>query len=179
MPSQSYDTHSFLWCACILMMHSQSFLLITIYLLTQCQTCVYITSKPLMFLFYGVMWVVCHFQIYLLMALQYSCTLVTPCAAATSPTHCCEMWLHGQRHLPIVTSQWVFTVTLLDHCLSSHFMNGAVTSALAKQQFIHCKFEQNCRLVIFNSDIIYFLNTFCVNWYFHLYKSIHQTLSLR
>ncbi len=45
-----------------------------------------------------------------------SCTLVPPCAAATSHTHCCEMWLPRQHHLPIVTSQWVFTVTLLDHC---------------------------------------------------------------
>ncbi len=75
-----------------------------------------------------------------LKALQYSCTLVPPCDAATSPSHCCEMWLPRQRHLPIVTSQWVFTVTSLDLCPSSHFMNGAVTSALAKQHFVHCKF---------------------------------------
>ncbi len=60
-----------------------------------------------------------------------------PCAAATSPTHCCQMWLPRQHHLPIVTSQWAFTVTSLDHCPLSHFMNGAVTSALAKQPFVH------------------------------------------
>ncbi len=72
-------------------------------------------------------------------ALWYSCTLVPPCAAATSPTHCCEMWLASPHHLPIVTSQWVFTVTSLDRCSSSHFINGAVTSALAKH-FVHCKF---------------------------------------
>ncbi len=104
---------------------------------------------------------------------------VVPCAAATSPTHCCEMWLRRQRRIPIVTSQWVFTVTSLDHCLSPHFMNGAVISVLAKQHFVGYKFEQNCRLGILNSDIICFLNTFYVNWHFHLYKSIYQILSLR
>ncbi len=102
-------------------------------------------------------------KIIALKALQYSCTLVLPCVTAISPIHCCEMWLPRQHYLPIVTSQWVFTVMSLDHCLSSHFMNGAVTSALAKQHFVCCKFEQNCRLGNFNSDIICFLNTFCVN----------------
>ncbi len=92
--------------------------------------------------------------------MQYSCTLVPPCAAATSPTHCCEMWLPRQCHLPIVTSQRVFTVSSLDHCLSSHFMNWAVTSALAKKQFVHCKFEQNHRLVIFQQWHNLFLEYF-------------------
>ncbi len=39
-------------------------------------------------------------------------------------------------------------------------MNGTVTSALAKQYFVHCKFEQNHRLVIFNRHYLileYFL----------------------
>ncbi len=114
-------------------------------------------------------------------ALYYSCTLVPPRPAATSPTHCCEMWLPRQCHLPIVTSQWVFTVISLDHWPSNHFINGEVTSALAKQHFVHCKFVPNCRLLIFNSDIICFLNTFCVNWHFHLCKSLkskYQTWSL-
>ncbi len=100
-------------------------------------------------------------------ALWYSYTLVPPCAAATSPTHC-EMWLPRQHHLPIVTSQWVFTVTSLDYCPSSHFMNGAVTSVLAKQHFVHCKFEQNHRLVIFNSDIICFFEYFLCKLTFSL-----------
>ncbi len=96
-------------------------------------------------------------------ALWYSCTLVPPCVAATSATHCCQMWLPRQCHLPIVTSQWMFTVMTLDHCPAAHFRNGAVTSALAKQHFVHCKFKQNYRLVIFNSGIICFLNTSCIN----------------
>ncbi len=39
-------------------------------------------------------------------------------------------------------------------------MNGAVISALGKQHFVHCKLEQNYRLVIFNSDRILFLEFF-------------------
>ncbi len=57
------------------------------------------------------------------------------------------MWLPRQHQQPIVTSQSVFTVKSLDHCPSSHFMNRTVTSALAKQHFVHCKFEQNHSLV--------------------------------
>ncbi len=40
-----------------------------------------------------------------------------------------------------------------------------VTSALGKQHFVHWKFEQNYRLMIFYSDRISFLNTFCANWH--------------
>ncbi len=96
----------------------------------------------------------------------YSCTLAPPCTGAMSLPIVCIMWLPRQCHLPIVTSQWVFTVTSLYHCYAPHFMNGAVTSALGKQHFVHCKFEQNYRLVIFNNERICFLNTFCANWHF-------------
>ncbi len=88
-------------------------------------------------------------------ALWYSCTLVPPSVAATPPTHCCEMWLPRQHHLHIVISQWMFTVTSLDHCPATHFRNGAGTSALAKQHFVSCTFEQYNGLVSFNSDIMF------------------------
>ncbi len=52
------------------------------------------------------------------------------------------MWLPRQCDLLIVTSQWVFTVMSLHHCYAPHFTNGAVTSALEKQHFVCCKFEQ-------------------------------------
>ncbi len=59
------------------------------------------------------------------------------------------MWLPRQCHLPIVTSQWVFTVTSLYHCHASHFMNGTVTSALGKPcNILTLTNSSNCIIVL-------------------------------
>ncbi len=94
--------------------------------------------------------------LYSFKAVWYSCTLAPPCTWAMSLPIVCILWLPRQCNLLIVTSQWVFTVMSLCHCYAPHFMNGAVTSALGKLHFVHFKFEQNYRLLIFNRDRICF-----------------------
>ncbi len=69
----------------------------------------------------------------------------------------CMCGCQDNATLPIMTSQWVFTVTSLHHCYAPHFMNWANISSLGKQHFVHCKFEQNYRLVIFISGYSLFL----------------------
>ncbi len=62
--------------------------------------------------------------LYLFKALWYNCTLVPSCTLAMALPIVCIMWLPRQCNLPIVISQWVFTVTSLRHCYAPHFMNG-------------------------------------------------------
>ncbi len=110
-------------------------------------------------------------------AVWYSCTLSPPCTGAMSPTHCSIMWLPIQCHIPIIASQWVLTMMLLHNCHVPHFIKS--DQHFKKQHFVHWKFEQNYRLVTFNSNRISFLNTLWVSWCLHFNKSVHQTLHLR
>ncbi len=69
----------------------------------------------------------------------YSCTLAPPCTRAMSPTHC----LSWQCHLPILTSQWMFTVISLYHCRAPYFMNLHLDSRVIKLYFYHILWQHS------------------------------------